>query len=169
MSLRVNGARDASLSVRDDLLEDLLDSLKQIKKNDSITLPNGNTYTFKTTPKLNIIWRTDPLQSSDLPANILFDQDSEGDDNLSRVKHKVNLSVKHVARDGDKTSETLKSGVMDIMKCFHSIEAALVRKYNLPHGLRFLNSTIGVEAEGSTNGAMEIVYEVTYMTERYTL
>ena len=150
---RVNSNRDTSLSVRGDMLADILDMLNKI------STANG----YITNPKKNILFRVDELNDSEIPANIIYDHESEEDCNETQWKHTLTVTIAHITKDGASTSSTLDKGIVDVLAMFGLNHQRFCEKYAIdPVKLKSTNK--GVESTDKQRGEFDAVLEIKYRT-----
>jgi len=154
-SLRVEQDRDNTITAREDMVLDIVDCFQVIKSEDG----------YKTDPITNEVWRVEELNIHDLPANLVFDMESEVIDKGSNWRHKLNITLEHVTAEGIKTSNILNRGVQDMLKAFGLIHSRFVKKYNCPLPVKLLSTLKGVESEERTKGVMDAVIQVEYITK----
>jgi hypothetical protein len=158
--MRVDEARDLTISRRDDIIRDLLDALKAIK----------TTSGYRTDPKTVVSWQIDVFKENELPAIDLFDTESVEEDNASRVTHTLEISMEYVAgtTKGYLTSDQLRLGASDILKAIGAIEDRFCTKYATDL-MKFTGTTMGLDSPNKVLGGMAVKIQIKYKTPRWEL
>jgi hypothetical protein len=155
VTFRVNSNIDTNLTVRTNILLDLLDMLKDIK--------TANSY--KTNPVKNILFQLEELNDKELPANIIYDHASIPTSRNNNWLHKLIITFAHVTADGKNTSTTLNIGVQDVLTAIGKFHDSFCEKYSVseikPSGDEWAK---GAESNDKTRGEMDAIFEITYTT-----
>jgi hypothetical protein len=158
--MRVDEARDLSISKRDDIIKDLLDALKVIKTSSG----------YRTDPKTVIPWQIDVFKDNELPAIDVFDNESTEEDNASRLTHTLDISIEYVTATtkGYSTSDQLRPGAADILKAIGAIEDRFCTKYSTDL-IKFTGTTMGLDSPNKVYGGIAVKIQIKYKTPRWEL
>lgn len=158
--MRVDEARDLTITKRDDIIRDLLDALKAIKTSSG----------YKTSPKTVVSWQIDVFQDNELPAIDVFDNETVEEDNASRVTHTLELSIEYVAATtkGYATSDQLRLGASDILKAIGEIEERFCTKYATDL-MKFTGTSMGLDSPNKVLGGISVKIQIVYKTPRWEL
>ena len=158
VTFRVDDDIDTSLSMRENIIEDILDCLKDI----SVT--NGYNLDIKT----NMLNRVNELDYSELPCNIVFDKESEDSGRPASWKHKLDIVIAYISADGDDTTRTLNKGISDVYKAIGKIEDRFCAKYST--NLFMPKSTFKDLVEKDRDwGEMDATISIEYVSPRWEL
>ena len=158
VTFRVDDDIDTSLSVRENIVEDILDCLKDISK--------ANGYNLDV--KSNMLNRVNELDFSELPCNVVFDKESEDTGRPASWKHKLDIMIAYVSADGDDTTRTLNKGISDVYKAIGKIEDRFMAKYSTNYFMPKSTFKDLVEKDRDM-GEMYAVISVEYVSPRWEL
>lgn len=166
--MRVDQERDLTKPLRWDMMADIYDALDIINPDVPYTgrdaKMNAITVSFNYAAN-KFYWKTDPFSEGgkELPCNIIYDKESEVDDNQSRNVNKLDLTIEHITADGKETGQTLKLGMQDALNVIRLIEGRLLKKYNINYMVMKSND-MGVEQLEKKYGSMQAVIEIEYVS-----
>jgi hypothetical protein len=166
VTFRINSDRDTSMCIRKDMILDLVDMLKDIKK------ANGYNQDIIS----NTVWRLDDFMTNELPGNMVFASESEETTLPGSLDHTMTITFAHINADGKKTGLTLLDGAQDILTVFGKVREdgkrfvdTFCSKYPLSQPPEFISTATGLEAKRKTEGEIDVVIEVKYKSALWSL
>ncbi len=159
MPQRVETARDESLTIREDIMLDILDLMLLVGTDEKAK---------RTSPKTFDIWHSEDYNDNELPAISIYDTESSEDTPGGFTRHKLNVVLEFVGANGKDTSSQVNAGMQDMLAIIKKYEQSFYAKYRM-EPMQVTGTTKGLESINKIRGAGDVTIEVPYKSDPWSI